>query len=480
MANGRQTRLPRKGALGGAGLLLLALAQGALAPRELAAQSATSLAGVKKVHVASLGDGPAADQIRTRFVEQLVKGGLEAVNDPAQADVAVRGTERLWVSGFFQTSPHSRSTRQASYEGYLSVEVAGKDGETLWSYLVTPGSPVEGIIHNLADQMAKELLEAIRTAVPARSAPPERSTAGQTLLRGAGATFPAPLYALWFQDFSKHRGDVRVTYDPVGSVAGLERLREGKTDFAGSDIPPQIGGAPKGPTIPTVLGAVVPLYNLKGVGVLNLTPEALAGIYLGEIRKWDDPRIAATNRGVALPGAEITVVHRSDGSGTTYAWTDLLSKVSPEWKRRAGTGAHVEWPLGEGAEQSEGVARLVGDTPNAIGYVELIYAIQHQSTFAAVRNASGHFVRASLASVREAADGAAAGGSITNAAGAGAYPIASFTWLLLPEATDDPAKRSVELELLRWILTAGQKSCSALGYTPLPPSVAQQALATLP
>jgi phosphate transport system substrate-binding protein len=237
--------------------------------------------------------------------------------------------------------------------------------------------------------------------------------------------------------------------------------------------------------VASVLGAVVPIYNLGGLTQdVRFTPEVLAGIYLGKIKKWNDPEIRKANEGVDLPGSDIVVIHRDDGSGTTYAWSDFLSKVSPDWKTAIGTGTRLKWPTGTGVEGNEGVASAVGKTPNSIGYVEMVYAIQHQLSFGAVRNSAGEFIRASLDSLSGAAKIMAASSnaalpSITNPPGRGVYPIATFTWLLLPQEIADNAKKAALLELLRWVLTDGQKECSALGYAPLPREVADRELESL-
>jgi len=316
------------------------------------------------------------------------------------------------------------------------------------------------------------------------------TTAAQTVLHAAGATFPAPVYRKWFDGYQKRNSGVQVAYEALGSEAGIRMLAEGKVDFAGSDMPlsdeklSQLGR--KVTHIATVLGGVVPIYNVGGLQKdLNLTGEVLAGIYLGKIKKWNDAAIRAVNRGAALPDAEIVVVHRSDGSGSTFVWTEYLSKVSPEWKAKVGSDLSVNWPAGVGAQGNEGVADTVQKTTNAIGYVELIYAIQHKLSFGAVRNAAGQFVQASLASVAAAAEDLRFDKntdfriSLTNAPGKQAYPIASFTWLLVPQETGDAAKRAALLDVLRWVLTSGQRQCSAPGYAPLPTAVAESELRTL-
>jgi phosphate transport system substrate-binding protein len=263
-------------------------------------------------------------------------------------------------------------------------------------------------------------------------------------------------------------------------------LKQGKLDFGASEIPlsdhEMAGSHPQFLQVPMVLGAVVPIYNLPGVRKsVNFTPEILAGIYLGKIKKWNDSRVQTANPDVTLPDAEIVVAHRSDDSGTSFVWTDYLSKVSSEWKRDVGAGENVRWPVGVGAAYNDGVASTVQKTSNSIGYVEFIYAIQHELSFAAVKNAAGQFIRADIDSVTAAAQAAGSRDgdlrvSITNASGKSAYPIATYTWLLLPEQSADKNKQAVLLDLVHWMLTAGQKNCSALGYAPLPADVARRGL----
>jgi len=310
---------------------------------------------------------------------------------------------------------------------------------------------------------------------------------GQTLINGAGATFPYPIYSKWFDEFHKRRPNVQINYQSIGSGGGIRQLEAGTVDFGASDLPMNDEQLSRQKTrvlhFPTVLGAVVPTYNLPGVSQeLNFTSEAIAGVFLGTVTKWNDPAIAQANPGVTLPASDIVVVHRSDGSGTTFIWTDYLSKTSPEWKSRVGSGASVRWPVGLGAKGNEGVAGLVKQTPNSIGYVELIYAIQNNMPYGRVRNSDGAFVKATLASVTAAAAGQAKAMpedfrvSITNAPGRGAYPIASFTWLLIPERIADPAKRQAIVEFLKWMLGPAQGMTEALSYAPLPKAVVAKEL----
>jgi phosphate transport system substrate-binding protein len=301
-------------------------------------------------------------------------------------------------------------------------------------------------------------------------------------INAAGATFPYPIYSKWFDEYHKTHPKVQINYQSIGSGGGIRQLLDKTVDFGASDGPmtdDQLKQAGvKILHFPTVLGAAVPSYNIPGVaGELKFTPEALAGIFLGKVTKWNDPAIAGQNPGVKLPAEDIVVIHRSDGSGTTYIWSDYLSKVSDDWKSKVGTNTSVNWPVGLGGKGNEGVAGLLKQTPDSIGYVELIYAIQNNLTYGLVKDASGDFVKASLASVSAAAAGAAKSMpddfrvSITNAPGKGAYPISSFTWLLIPAQIQDTAKREVIKDFLHWMLTTGQQDCEPLAYAKLPKEV---------
>ncbi len=302
------------------------------------------------------------------------------------------------------------------------------------------------------------------------------------LVNGAGATFPYPVYSKWFDVYHKLHPDIQINYQSVGSGAGIRQLLAGTVDFGASDGPmsdEQLAQAKiKVLHFPTVLGAAMPTYNIPGVmQELKFTPEALAGIFLGTITKWNHPTIAGSNPGVNLPANDIVVVHRADGSGTTYIWTDYLSKVSEEWKTKVGNGTSVNWPVGLGGKGNEGVAGLIKQTPNSIGYVELIYAIQNKLPYGRVRNSAGSFVKADLASVTAAAAGVAQSMpddfrvSITNPPGKAAYPISSFTWLLIPANIPDGSKKAALKEFLRWMLSDGQKYAEPLVYARLPKEV---------
>ena len=304
---------------------------------------------------------------------------------------------------------------------------------------------------------------------------------GQTTLNGAGATFPAPMYSKWFSEYHKAHSDVQVNYQPIGSGGGIRQVTSGTVDFGASDMPmtdKQLQDSKvKILNVPTVLGAVVPAYNIPGVsGEVKFTPEALAGIFLGKISKWNDKALVSANPGVNFPDKDIIVVHRSDGSGTSFIWTDYLSKVSPDWKNQVGADTSVKWPIGMGGKGNEGVSGLIRQLSGSIGYVELIYAVQNNIPYGSVRNSSGAFVKASLDGVTAAAASAPKMPadfrvSITNAPGKDAYPISSFTWLLIPAQSKDAAKGKILADFLNWMVTDGQKMTSALSYASLPDNV---------
>jgi phosphate transport system substrate-binding protein len=306
------------------------------------------------------------------------------------------------------------------------------------------------------------------------------SAPAQLLINGAGATFPYPIYAKWFDEYRKINPQAQINYQSIGSGGGIRQLQAGTVDFGASDSPmtdEQISQA-NGKVLhfPTVLGAVVTTYNVPGVKQeLTFTPEALGGIFLGTITRWNDPELARANPGASLPANNIVVVHRSDGSGTTFVWTDYLSKANAAWKSKVGAGNSVNWPAGLGAKGNEGVAGLVKQTPNAIGYVELVYAIQNKMSYGKIRNAAGASVKADLKGVTAAAASAVVPVdfrvSITNAPGKDAYPISSFTWLLVPAKIQNAQKRKILTDFLRWMLTDGQKLAEPLGYAPLPKAV---------
>lgn len=310
------------------------------------------------------------------------------------------------------------------------------------------------------------------------------------LLNAAGATFPYPIYSKWFNIYHQAHPNIQINYQSIGSGGGIRQLTAGTVDFGASDGPMTDEQIKDFQTkngvgvlhFPTVLGAVVPTYNIPGVSTeLNFTQKALAGIYLGSITKWNDPEIAKANPGVKLPNDDIVVVHRSDGSGTTYIFTDFLSKADDGWKNKVGRATSVNWPVGLGGKGNEGVSGLLKQTPDSIGYVELVYALQNNIAFGKLQNASGKFIKASLDSVTAAAAASAKDipddfrVSITNAPGPTAYPISSFTWLLIPEKIKDTAKRDAIKDFLKWMLTDGQNYNEGLSYAKLPkPVVAKE------
>jgi phosphate transport system substrate-binding protein len=289
------------------------------------------------------------------------------------------------------------------------------------------------------------------------------------------------MYSKWFSEYSKSHSGVEINYQSIGSGGGIRQVTAGTVDFGASDMPMTDKQLQDSKTkilnLPTVLGADVPAYNIPGVtGEVKFTPEVLAGIFLGKISKWNDKAITSVNPGVNFPDKDIIVVHRSDGSGTTFIWTDYLSKVSPEWKSQVGSDTSVKWPVGLGNKGNEGVSGLIRQMSGSIGYVELIYAVQNNIPYGSVRNSAGNFVKASLESVSAAAASAPKMPpdfrvSITNAPGKDAYPIASFTWLLIPLPSKDPAKGKILNDFLNWMVTDGQKMTGALSYAPLPDNV---------
>lgn len=323
-----------------------------------------------------------------------------------------------------------------------------------------------------------------------QSPTPDQGSAapGSTVqINGAGATFPNPIYSKWFSEYNKLHPNIQINYQPIGSGGGIRQLTSQTVFFGASDGPmtdEQLKAAP-GPILhfPTVLGAVVPVFNLAGVTDLNFSGPLLADIYLGKIKKWNAPAIAKLNPGVKLPATDIAVAHRSDGSGTTYIWVDYLSKVSPEFKEKVGVNASVNWPVGIGGKGNDGVAGAVSQTPGAIGYVELIFALKNNISYGSVQNAAGGIVKASPESVTKAAAGVSMPDdfrvSITNAPGAGAYPISSFTWLLLYENPSDKAMSKVMVDFITWAIRDGQKFATELGYASLPDAVVMKEMGAL-
>jgi phosphate transport system substrate-binding protein len=430
-----------------------------------------------------------SEALREDVIAELRKlSSVSLTPSESDANVILGGGGEIWVKGYQSLNPRSgRSPANGTpvYGGFLSVELRDAKGETLWSYLVTPGGGDGEISKNLSKQIAKRVAEALgQDASPASVAPLAQPGA---ILHGAGATFPYPVYAKWFTNYRRANPGVEISYDPVGSETGVRRLLTGEADFGASDDPEAIGQlAPKDESkyllFPSVVGAVVPIVNLPGVtGDIAFTAEVLAGIYLGKIRKWNDPALRQANPKLRLPDLDIVVVHRADGSGTSYAWTDYLSQTSPEWKTAVGAGFNPQWPAGRAATGNEGVAGLVKELGGSIGYVEFIYALQKHLSFGKVRNSNGEFIGASLESIGVAARQAMEISddlkvSLANAPGAGAYPISSFTWFIVPAHIADEGKRNAIAAFLKWMLGPGQTQAAALGYLGLPRDVIRREL----
>ena len=322
----------------------------------------------------------------------------------------------------------------------------------------------------------------IATAVATTTALGAVVAAQTIMINGAGATFPNPIYSKWFDEYNKQHPNIRINYQSVGSGAGVRQIQAQTVFFGASDGPMTNDQLQQSPAkilhFPTVLGAVVPVYNIPNVKTeLKFTGQILADIFLGKITKWNDAALTQMNPGVQLPGTDITVVHRSDASGTSYIWVDYLSKISPEFLKKVGVATAVNWPTGVGGKGNEGVSGLVTQTPGSVGYVELIYALQNKISYGSVQNMAGDFVTASVQSVTAAAAEAAKKMppdfrvSITNAPGKGVYPISSFTWLLLYENPKDKAQAKAMVDFVKWALSDGQKYCADLGYAPLPTEV---------
>jgi len=458
---------------------------------ETAAQTAENLASVKRVVVdwAEADKGSAA--VRDRVLQRLkASSAVEIVGQASEAQAILHGKATLWVTGHMSLSGRAKSGEQTVYGGFATMELSGKDGQVLWSYLATPRTRGwRTITDDLADQLTHEFLAALhgkeKGELGSESAAAGKGGATKIVLSGAGSTLAAPIYQKWFESFTRLRPELQVQYAAVGSEEGIKRVLAGETDFGATEVPlseERLRASGRLLQVATMVGAVVPIHNVAGLDELNLTPEVIAGIFLGKIQRWNAPEIRAINKHGHLPDEAITVVHRSDGSGTTFAWTDYLGKVSAEWKASLGAGTTMKWPVGTGAEGNEGVATAVRNTANSIGYVEFLYALQHELNFAAVRNASGEYVKADLDSVTAAAKTMAIpakgefGGSITNAAGRHVYPIATLTWLLVPTEGRDAAKTAALRDLLRWVLTNGQRQCEGLGYAPLPGEFASKEL----
>lgn len=462
----------------------------------VAGQRASSLNQVQNIYIGSLGPYQGAEDLRLELegvIHQTHR--LHLVQSPDLADAVLEGHGELWLRGYHSLSPRARVNPKYAeplYGGYLSVKLQGKNGETLWSYLANPGRiSFDDLKHELANQIVNKLVEEIAKApdvaghgasanlVPA-SGPP-------LTLQGAGATFPLPIYQDWFASFHARYPRWEFVYKGIGSEAGVEQLLSGASDFAGSDIPPDalttFPGISDTHAFPSVGGAVVLIYNIPDFhGDLELTPDVITQIFTGKIGEWNDPALRALNRRETLPRAPIRLVHRADGSGTTFTFTDYLTKASAAWKQQMGRGQRVRWPVGEEATGNEGVANFVANTKYSLGYVEFIYALGRHLSSASLLNASGRYLQADLPSIMAAANSVAITSgkeldvSITNASAPDAYPISTFSWLMFGDQLG-PEKKAAVMSFLEWMLTSGQRQCSALGYAPLPQVLLNRELA---
>lgn len=445
---------------------------------------ASSFAAPRRLYVEPFTTKEGSEKLREDVISDLRKlGSISLVSSESNADLILGGGGEIWIKGYRSLNPRSGrlpSNGTPVYAGFLSVELRNSKGETLWSYLATPGATSEDVSKDLAKRISKRVVEVLEQP----DAPARKATEPQpaTSLTGAGATFPYPVYAKWFTNYKRENPSVEITYEAIGSEAGIRKLLQGEVDFGASDSSDAIRQIEPGEEnhyllFPSVIGAVVPIVNLPGVsGDILFTPEALAGIYLGKIKKWNDPILQRANRGVHLPDLDIVVVHRADGSGTSNAWTDYLSKTSPEWKAQVGSSLTPKWPVGRAANGNDGVAKLVKELGGSIGYVEYIYALQNHVSFGKVRNQNGEFVGASLESIEAAASKAIEIDddfkvSLVNPPGADAYPIASYTWLVVPARIADEGKRNAIAHFLHWMLGPGQVQAAALGYVSLPKDV---------
>lgn len=443
------------------------------------------LGKVDRLYVEAFVTKSPTDTFQKDLTAELRKiGSISLAPDESSADLILGGGGEIWVKGYRPFTHRSETGLPTNgtpvYGGYVAVELKNKQGVTLWSDLVTPGRSSEDVARDLAKLIAKHVAYALEMGqtLPITEPLPQP----MVVLNGAGATFPYPVYSKWFANYRRENMEVEIKYDPVGSEAGVRRLLAGEVDFGASDSREAIhdiapGEESKYVLLPSVVGAVVPIVNLPGLpGDISFTSDALAGIFLGRIKKWNDPVLKKLNPRIDLPDLDIAVVHRAEGSGTSYAWTDYLSRTSQEWRSAVGAGLSPKWPTGRGAAGNEGVAKLVKELGGSIGYVEYIYALENHLNYGKVRNRSGEFVEASLESIAAAVSHAAQNRddlnmSIVDAPGAGSYPIATFTWLIVPAHVPGEAKRTAIASFLRWTLGPGQRQAAALGYLALPKEI---------
>ena len=447
---------------------------------------------IRRIYVEPFATREGAEKFRDKLISELRASHIVSLaDDAAGADAILGGGGEVWIKGYRSHNPQlggGPADGSPIYTGFLSIELREKDGQALWSYLATPPAGSKDVTNDLATMIVDKLAGALKGAeAPSSAPPPSRPT---IILEGAGATFPAPVYAKWFTNYRRAVPSLQITYEPIGSEAGVRRLLAGSVDFAASDSPQVIHDL--APTdeekylfIPSVAGAIVPVVNLPGLpGDIAFTPEALAGIYLGKIKKWNDPNLTRVNRSLHLPDLDITVVHRADGSGSSYVWTDYLAKTSPEWKAQVGTSLLPKWPVGLEAAGNDGVSKMVAEHAGSIGYVEFIYALQNHLSYGRVRNRDGKFVSASLESIDAAVSHATKGGhdlkvSMVDTPGEGVYPICSFTWIVVPARSSDDAKRNALTGFLGWMLGPGQRQAAALGYLPLPADISMKEKAAI-
>jgi phosphate transport system substrate-binding protein len=446
----------------------------------------------RRIYVEPFATRQGSDTFREDVIAELRKmKSVSLAADESSADEILGGGGEVWIEGYRSHNPQLGKVAPNGtpiYTGFLSIELRDRQGQTLWSYLATPPAASADISKDLSVLIAKKLSEALEQGdAPTLSAPLPQPT---TVLSGAGATFPLPVYEKWFTNYRRENPTVQITYEPIGSAAGVRKLLANSVDFGASDSPDVIHefaaeDDDKYLFFPSVVGAVVPVVNLPGLqSDIAFTPEALAGIYLGKIKKWNDPILARSNRNLRLPDLDIVVVHRADGSGTSYAWTDFLSKTNPDWKAQVGTSLEPKWPTGREATGNDGVSKLVREQTGSIGYVEFIYALQNHLSYCRVRNHNSEFVPASLESIAAAVNHSVNPGhdfkvSIVDAPGAGVYPISSFTWIIVPAREADNTKRIALTGFLKWMLGPAQRQAAALGYLPLPKDLAKDEAAAI-
>jgi phosphate ABC transporter phosphate-binding protein len=470
--------------------ICLALCSGMAVPT-LAGQT-TPANPIRRIYVEPFATREGSEKLREDVVAELRKmKSVSLAADESSADEILGGGGEIWIKGYRSHNPQLGDVAPNGtpiYSGFLSIELRDRNGETLWSYLVTPPAASGDVSKDLSVVIAKKLSEALAHGeAPAFTAQLPQPT---TVLSGAGATFPLPVYEKWFTNYRRENPNVQITYEAVGSAAGARSLLSHSVDFGASDSPEVIheiapGDEAKYLFFPSVVGAVVPVVNLPGVqGDIAFTPDALAGIYLGKIKRWNDPILARNNKNIRLPDLDIVVVHRADGSGTSYAWTDFLSKTNPDWKAQVGTSLTPKWPVGREADGNDGVSKLVKEQTGSIGYVEFIYALQNHLSYGKVRNRNGEFIAASLESIAAAASHSVNLShdfkvSIVDALGAGVYPISSFTWIVIPAHIEDGTKQKALAGFLLWMLGPAQRQAAALGYLPIPNDLAREEAAAI-